>query len=91
MALSSKCGACGNVYFEIKEVSPAGARYKLFFVQCKKCGVPAGVQDYFNIGSLLTDQEKKIKDIEKRVRRVEQIAVNIDNNVARLADQLLRR
>jgi hypothetical protein len=37
------------------------------FVQCKGCGVPVGVQDYYNLGSLLNDQEKKLKQIESRL------------------------
>jgi len=63
----SKCPHCGNSYFEVKEVSPSGSRYKLNFVQCSSCGAPFGVLDYMNISAMLTQQNEAIKKIASAV------------------------
>ena len=71
MAFSSKCASCGNTGFEIKDVSPAGAGYKLKFIQCSSCGVPIGVVDHANIGAFLKTQETEIQSIELRLSQIE--------------------
>ena len=68
------CPHCKGTYFEIKEVEPRGAAYKTVFIQCSGCGAPFAAQDYFNIGSLLQGQEKKIADLS---RKVDQLDYNI--------------
>lgn len=79
---SSKCGACESTLFEIKEVEPAGAQYKHYFVQCQRCGVPVGVIEYRNSGKLIEEMQAKllrgqkalhadIQDIQTRVRNLE--------------------
>jgi len=67
---TSKCGSCGGHSFEIKEVSPNGGRFKYSFVQCSSCGVPVGVLDFFNLGSLLQDQEKAIGSLADKIDRI---------------------
>lgn len=75
----SKCAACGNTSFEVKLVEPSGASFKQFFVQCRSCGVPVGVLDYFNLGTIIKDQEKKVDDLGKRLSRIESAINQIVN------------
>ena len=56
----STCAKCGNTSFEIMGNEPSGAKFKHFFVQCGKCGVVVGVQEYFNAGSILTKIAKAL-------------------------------
>lgn len=57
------CVKCGNTAFELVESSPLGSNFKFLFLQCSNCGGVAGVLDYFNIGSLLTEQSKLLRKI----------------------------
>lgn len=56
----SKCPKCENGFFEVSENSPSKSNFKLMFVQCSKCGTVVGAMDYWNIGTLLKDLEKKV-------------------------------
>ncbi|MGN6196936.1 MAG: hypothetical protein ACTHOB_18490 [Ginsengibacter sp.] len=56
----SKCPKCENGFFEVSENSPSKSNFKLMFVQCSKCGTVVGTMDYWNIGTLLKDLEKKV-------------------------------
>ena len=49
----SKCGGCGSTTFEVKENVPTHSTFKLLFVQCSKCGVVVGVNEWFNLGAML--------------------------------------
>jgi excinuclease UvrABC ATPase subunit len=69
--VSSTCIKCGNHSFQIVENSPSGAAFKLMFVQCGSCGGVVGIQDYFNIGSLIKDQEKQIKRLQSCISDIE--------------------
>jgi predicted nucleic-acid-binding Zn-ribbon protein len=60
---TTTCLKCGNTSFELKETPVAHAIYRLYFVQCGKCGCAIGVQEYFNVGAL-------IKRIESSVRKI---------------------
>jgi uncharacterized Zn finger protein len=62
MAMSS-CPKCGNHAFQLQENTPTGSAYKLMFVQCSSCGSVVGVMDYFNIGTLIKQQNEAIKKI----------------------------
>jgi len=57
---SSQCPKCANRFFEIATNSPRGGNFKLGFVQCTQCGSVVGTMDYYNIGKLINDLEKKI-------------------------------
>ena len=57
--------------FRIKINEPYDARFKAMFVQCRSCGTPVGVQDYYNIGGLLKEQEKKLKQLESRLSEMQ--------------------
>jgi len=48
----SKCGSCQGTRFELKEAGPAGAQFKINFIQCSACGVVVGVTDYFNVPAM---------------------------------------
>lgn len=61
--MSSTCTKCGNHTFCLQEDVPAGAKFKVYFVQCVKCGGVAGVMDWYNIGSLLIRQNAALKKI----------------------------
>jgi hypothetical protein len=30
----AKCGKCDGMFFRVEEISPSGAQYKMFTVQC---------------------------------------------------------
>jgi hypothetical protein len=67
MAFSTKCGHCNATVWEIKTIDPAGANFKQSVLQCASCGVPVGVLDYYNLGSMLKKQEKEIADLKKQL------------------------
>ena len=68
----TKCPHCKGARFEIKEVAPQGAAYKSVFIQCSGCGAPFAAQDYFNLGTLLKDQEEKIASLSQKVDQLDQ-------------------
>lgn len=91
MALTSTCAKCGGHYFEIKGFEPRGANYKQNFVQCTSCGVPVGVLDYYNVGTLLKEQEKDMEKLARRLAAVESALETIDHNVRVVAKAVSRR
>jgi len=52
MAIST-CIKCGHISFELKEVTPIGSAFRLYFIQCAGCGGVIGVMDLYNIGHLI--------------------------------------
>jgi hypothetical protein len=79
----TKCGKCEGAYFKIEEISPNGARYKFYAVQCTRCQTPIGVTDYYNLGSLLKGQEEEISKIQSQLG-------NLAHTVDQIADALDR-
>jgi predicted nucleic-acid-binding Zn-ribbon protein len=61
----TKCGHCGNTTFEMKQVTPEGSNYKLFFIQCSSCGVPISSHEYMSISNMLNKQAAAIKKIAR--------------------------
>lgn len=61
MALS-RCprGECSGTSFELREIEPRHAAYKLHAIQCSSCGAVVGVMDYFNIGVLVRKLAKAL-------------------------------
>jgi len=49
----SKCSNCDNTVFEMVEKEPIGSNFKIMFIQCNRCGTVVGVQDYYNLGTIL--------------------------------------
>ena len=78
---TSTCIKCGNHSFQIAENSPSGAAFKLMFVQCSSCGGVVGIQDYFNIGTLLQDQEKQIKQLQSSISDIESQLSHISQRI----------
>jgi hypothetical protein len=60
MSFTPVCGKCGNTQFEMKEFEPQKSNYKYLSIQCTKCGVPIGVQEYFNVGFLVKKLAKAL-------------------------------
>ena len=56
----STCPKCDNHYFEVVENTPRNSNFKLFFVQCTKCGAVVGTQEYAHIGNLIMKLAKKL-------------------------------
>ncbi len=52
MAVST-CIKCGHSSFELKENTPIGSNFRLYFIQCAGCGGVIGVIDLYNIGNLI--------------------------------------
>jgi hypothetical protein len=51
----------------MQEISPQEGAYKMFSIQCSSCRTPIGVTDYYNLGQLLKNQEKKIASLEQKI------------------------
>ena len=54
------CPKCDNKMFEVQTAEPQKSRYKVWFVNCTKCGAVVGVLDYWNIGALVLDLGKRL-------------------------------
>ena len=67
------CIKCGQHVFELVESSPLAANFKFLFLQCANCGGVAGVLDYLNIGSALTEQNKLLRKVAQ--------ALNVDTDL----------
>jgi hypothetical protein len=83
MTGSSSCAKCGNGIFKLVTQEPVGTDFKFSFVQCSSCNTPVGVLDYFNIGQLLQNQNKLIRNIQSRL-------TNIEDSIAVVARRLQR-
>jgi len=67
----TKCGKCEAAAFKIQEISPQGAAYKFYAIQCTGCQTPIGVTDYFNIGAIAKKQEKKLEEMEQKLSQIQ--------------------
>jgi uncharacterized Zn finger protein len=56
----STCVKCGNHFFEVIETEPNDSQYKMYFVQCSKCGGVVGATDYYNVPIMLIKLGKKL-------------------------------
>ena len=79
----TRCGHCQATRFEIKTIEPTGSAYKLISVQCASCGVPIGVTNYFDVGSIVKGNEKILKSLETKVRNMEATLATILTRVRR--------
>ncbi len=70
MAMST-CGKCGGHSFTLTTTEPVGSAVKWHFVQCAKCGVPAGVVDYYTNGAILTAIKKATDPLAKDLKRLQ--------------------
>ena len=78
-----------RTYFEIKTAEPTGSRYKQVFIQCSKCGGVASATDYYNVGSLIKDQEKEMGKVQTRLTNIESALQTINDNL-RVLERLLK-
>jgi hypothetical protein len=68
---STKCSKCEGAAFKIQEISPNGAAYKFYAVQCTSCQTPIGITDFYNLGNLLKQQEKAIADLDRKISSIQ--------------------
>ena len=83
----SKCSKCDSTYFEVVENSPSNSNFKLFFVQCSRCGSVIGAMDYFNIGTRIKEVENKIDALSSGSSNLNSVNNNlnvINQNIAKL-------
>jgi translation initiation factor 2 beta subunit (eIF-2beta)/eIF-5 len=59
MALST-CVKCGGQSFEVVEGNVVGANFRLWFIQCSRCGGVVGVQEYLNVSAMVGDVREKV-------------------------------
>ncbi len=59
----SSCVKCASTSFEIKELKVSGSNFRLYAVQCSRCGGVVGIQEFSNITAMLASQNKAIKAI----------------------------
>jgi hypothetical protein len=83
----SKCPKCDNGYFEVTENSPSKSNFKLLFVQCSSCGSVVGTMDYWNIGTLVKELEKKV-GFGTSTSNINSNLDVINQNIARLFQQI---
>lgn len=63
----SSCVKCDNQTFELKEIKVSGSRFRLFSIQCARCGGVVGIQEAMNTSGMLLAQNKVINAIAAHV------------------------
>lgn len=84
----SKCGYCGGFSFKLEEASPVGSNFKIYFVQCSICNVPAGTMDYLHTGSLIKGIEQKFASLSNEINRINNNIGAIDHNIRVIANKI---
>ncbi len=64
----STCPKCDNTSFKMVENSPSGSKFKVYFVECSKCGAVVGVMDFWNVGSTVKQAEKKLEEMDAKLK-----------------------
>jgi hypothetical protein len=77
----SNCLKCNGTQFTVVTQSPSGTEFKLNFVQCSSCGTPIGVLEFYNIGTILTEQEKLLTEMSSQLSMMENKLKNIETKV----------
>ncbi len=72
---------CDGHLFELSAQSPSGSNFKLWFVQCSKCGVPVGAMEYFSSGAKLENLEKEAVQVKAQLSNIEYTLTNIQNSL----------
>jgi predicted transcriptional regulator len=69
----TKCVRCEGQAFRVQEISPSGAAHRMYAIQCASfaCQAAIGVTDFWNLGSLLKSQEKKIEEMENKLSSIQ--------------------
>ena len=55
-----KCPACEGRRFKLTEIKVEGTDHRTYAIHCSSCGAVVGTQEYYNIGTLLTNLAKKL-------------------------------
>ncbi len=87
----SMCPKCSSSSFEVKIQSPSGSNYKVAFIQCRSCGCVVGAQEYYNVGTLVKDLEKKVDALSMKISGLNSVNNNmniINNNVLEIQRQI---
>jgi transcription initiation factor IIE alpha subunit len=84
----SKCPSCNNSYFELKENSPTDSQFKLQFVQCSSCGAVVGAMDYWNLGTVSKDIEKKVNKIDSDISSIKSQINTVNYNIGLINQSL---
>jgi hypothetical protein len=80
-SLGAKCGHCGKSGTKIAEISPSGASYKQIAITCSGCSAILGVTDYYNVGTLLKQQEKEIAGLKTQLGNMQSGIQQMDHNI----------
>jgi hypothetical protein len=80
----AKCGHCGKSGTKLAIIEPSGAAYKQSAICCSFCNAILGVTGFYDAGTLIKEQEKKIGQLLADVSTLSQ-------HVAHLTDVLSRR
>jgi len=64
---TSTCAKCGGTIFTVKEKEPANSNFVLQFVECSSCGTVVGVLNFYDIGSLILDQNRALQAIARAI------------------------
>jgi predicted nucleic-acid-binding Zn-ribbon protein len=57
---SPTCPKCPSIYFELKEMTVKGARFKMYAVICQSCGCIISTEDYYNTHATLEMLARKL-------------------------------
>ena len=57
---TSSCIKCGSYSFELKEATPKGSGFKMYFIQCSSCGGVVGVTPFHNTSALFDRLASKL-------------------------------
>jgi len=63
----------------------------MFFVQCSNCGAPAGVSEYYDVGSLVKEQEGTLAEIHTALGRTNHRLEQMETALAEIARALRRQ
>lgn len=79
----SKCPnpACGNTFFQLSEANVSGANFKMYFVQCSRCGTVVCAMPYYDPGIIANDNNVLLKDLQSQVSNLQLRLMNIESVV----------
>lgn len=64
----SACPKCPNgSTFKLSTKAPKDSRFKLSYIECTSCGAVVAIMDVENIGAMLHEQNKALKQIAAKV------------------------
>lgn len=81
-----KCPKCEHQSFALTELNVQGSRYRMYAVECSNytCHAVVGVTEYYDSGSLIKEQEKKLADLASQVSRIQRSVSQMEAYLSRL-------